>query len=183
MAKTGKPLLRAYLKTLSPADCREQVLELWDRFPAVRDYFMSRLSSEGPEEALKRAKTHIGREFSTEARTPRGDPAVARAVITEFRRSQVRPETNVEILLFYVETALEFAVTFGDDRAARSIARAFEDALALAEDAELIARFRTAIEDLISQYGDVAWGIGDHLREVWLQYEPREETGETGQRA
>src|SRR5688572_8290704 len=103
MKKVGKVALRAHLKTLPLPECREQILELWKRFPVVRDYFASRLSSDGADEVLERSMAKIRREFTMDTRSPRGDPAVARAVITEFRRSHVRPEANIQLLLFYVE--------------------------------------------------------------------------------
>lgn len=183
MGNTGRAVLRAHLKTLSPPECREQILELWERFPAVRDYFASRFGGDGAEDVLTRAKARISREFSTGTRSPRGDPAVGRAVITELRRSQVLPEARVEIMLFYVEAALEFAITFGDDRAVRSIAKTFEDALEVAQGADLVVGLRPGIDRLVAEYANVGWGLGDHLREVWLQYEPWNENDESDQRA
>lgn len=63
MAGSGKRVLREHLKSLSPAECRELVLELWNRFPEVRDYFESRFSPDQGRAVLERAKSKIAREF------------------------------------------------------------------------------------------------------------------------
>ena len=172
MARTGKAGLRSHLKSLPAGECRELVLELWDRFPAVKDYFASRFSPEGSQAVLAKTKTQIARQLSTSTLNPRGDPAVARRVIAEFRRSQVRPEATIELLLFYVDRALEFVRTYGDERPVNSIARTFSDALRLAGSEDLISKFQPEIARLV-EYGEpMGWGVGEHLRDEWLQYEP-----------
>lgn len=175
MPGTGKSSVRSHLKSLPAADCRELVLELWERFPAVRDYFAGRFSSAGSQAVLAKARAEIAREFSISARNPSGDPAVARRVIAEFRRSQVRPEATIELLLFHVEAALEFMTAFGDERPAKSIAKAFADALRLADSENLIARFQAEFARLAADAETIGWGVGEDMREQWLQYGP---TGE-----
>jgi hypothetical protein len=114
----------------------------------------------------------IEREFSTGTMNPRGNPSVARSTIAEFRRSQVRPEMVVELLLFYVQQGIEFVAAYGDDRPVRSIAAAFSDALVVAEKENLLLRFRAVIDQVVTLAENVPWGLGDDLSSEWLQFEP-----------
>jgi hypothetical protein len=172
MAKSGKGALRAYLRTLPEAAVREQVLELWDRFPTVRDYFASRFSAEGGAQVLERAKSKIASEFSTGKRNPSGKPAVARKIIAEFRCSQVRPEAVIDLLLFYVGEAIDFSETYGDEQPIRSIATSFSEALKLAEKEELINAFQDRFAEVVERSREVGWGLDDLLTSEWSQYEP-----------
>jgi hypothetical protein len=180
MKKSGKGALRKYLKTLPEEVCREQILELWDRFPAVRDYFSSRLAAGGGSEILYKAKAAIAREFSRVSSV--GRPAVARKIITDFRASHVRTEALIELLLFYVDVGVEYITGLGDDHPTSSVVTSFREALELASREDLIEVLQPQFEAVVGRARGAGWGLYELLDDEWAQYEPWDEDEGEGEK-
>jgi hypothetical protein len=78
----------------------------------------------------------------------------------------------VDLLLFYVDTGMEYVAYCGDDHPISSIVTSFAEALQLAADETLIEVLQPGFEAVVQRSRAVGWGLYEKLDDEWSQHEP-----------
>lgn len=107
----SKKAFRAYLKTTPKKELEAQLLLMYERFPAVKQYY-NFIFNPREEELVDSAKARIRKEyFPTNGRKPKARRSVAQRLIREFRTLEMEPFWVAEVMVFNLETAGEFERT------------------------------------------------------------------------
>lgn len=104
----SKNALKKYLKELDAAALREQVLDLYGRFPEVKTYY-DFVFNPREDKLLREAMQRISEEyFPRRRKKAKARRSVAHKYIKHFRTLGVDPVVLAELMAFNLETALRF---------------------------------------------------------------------------
>jgi hypothetical protein len=168
----SKTELRKFLARRSAQQLTQEILILHERFPAVREYFASRLKTELGAELFGKYTRKIDAEFSISARNPTGRPSKGRQFLREYRRAAVANEDVIEISLYYVAAVLTFMRSFGiqENTYFRTVESSFHEAAQLAAAHDLATSMAGAFEEVIGQAMETSEHLGGALRDVAGRY-------------
>ena len=175
MEKSPSPKIgsafREYLKNSARPQLERDLADLFKTFPDVREYYQTRLLSNGAEISLARAKAIISEEFYPKRGFGKARASVARNAIVSFSRVSPSSEALADLLLHHVEIGVEFTNDFGDIGEAfyQSIERSFERALALLTTEDLKQRFQQRCEAVVSDSDGIGWGFHDTLADLYYR--------------
>lgn len=104
----SKRALTKYLQSLGKADLEQQVLELYDKFKPVRDYY-GFVFNPKEDKLLEEARFKISKEyFPANGRKPKARRSVAKKLIKHFLTLELDPTLLSDLMLFNIETAIRF---------------------------------------------------------------------------
>ena len=104
----SKRALKKYLQELSSNALREQLLDLYERFPEVKTYY-DFVFNPREEKLLREAMERISEEyFPRRRKKARARRSVAHGYIRHFQTLGVDPQVLAELMAFNMETALRF---------------------------------------------------------------------------
>lgn len=105
----SKRALKKYLASLDTEALREQILDLYDRFPEVNTYYKF-VFNPNEEKLLREAADKIREEYFPQRRKKaKARRSVAKKCIRHFKTLGVDPSVLGELMAFNLETALEYA--------------------------------------------------------------------------
>lgn len=115
MAKPKLKDFKTYLDSLDEAEVREELFKLFGKLSQVQEFYAQELMSDTERKAmLEEYKAKIHKQFWTKGGNPRSPSnAEIRALISSFEKVSVFPTELIDLLLYQVETATEFANEFG----------------------------------------------------------------------
>ena len=104
----SKRALTKYLQSLKKADLETQVLELYEKFKPVRDYY-NFVFNPKEEKLIEDAKFKISKEyFPPTKRKPKARRSVAQKAIKHFKDLELDPSLLADLMLFNIEATLRF---------------------------------------------------------------------------
>jgi hypothetical protein len=104
----SKRALKKYLGELDRDALREQLMDLYDRFPEVKTYY-DFVFNPKEEKLLREAMGRIAEEYFPQRRKrARARRSVAQKYIRHFHTLGVDPQVLAEVMAFNVETALRY---------------------------------------------------------------------------
>ena len=132
--------LREYLAYMNRTELEQEVVELFKLYPNIKDYFTTRVSPGSEAELLAKYKKAVEKEFLSDKGPGQARLSVLNKAISEFKKASVSPKAVVELLIFYVEEAIEYVNALGlwDQPLYSNIYRVFEDCLKQISSNELI---------------------------------------------
>ncbi len=104
------------INEMTEAELREELLKLFNKLEQVQMFYAQDLmGKEDRKKILEECKTKIYKKFWTPSGNPRNNVSNAdiRKIISDFEKISAFPNEVVELLLYRVETATEFANSFG----------------------------------------------------------------------
>jgi Family of unknown function (DUF6155) len=116
MAKSKLPDLKKLIAEMSETELREEIIKLYTKLPQVKDYYNQDLMSEEErQEVLKGFKDKIYKQFWTSGGNPRGmvNNTTIKGIISDYEKIAVFPYDVVDLLIYRVEEASDFANQFG----------------------------------------------------------------------
>ncbi len=77
-----------------------------------------------------------------------------------------------DLMLFYVETGLEFINDFGDINESfySSLERTYVQALTLMSKNGLLEKFANRAEKVMTDTSDIGWGFHDYIAQVYIDF-------------
>lgn len=144
-----KPKLSDFKKLLAEMteeELRAELLKLFNKLEQVQMFYAQDLmGKEDRQKILEECKTKIYKKFWTPSGNPRNNVSNAdiRKIITDFEKISAFPHEVVDLLLYRVETATDFANQFGGmpDADYNASTTAFEKAIKLIVKHKLIDYF------------------------------------------
>ena len=104
----SKRAFKKYIAELPKEALEEQLLDVYERFGAVKTYYDFAFNPK-EEKLLNEAKTKIRNEyFPLKRRRPRARRSVAQNYIRHFRTLGMESSLIADLMLFNLETALDF---------------------------------------------------------------------------
>ncbi len=104
----SKRALKAYLLELPKKELEEQLLDLYNRFPAVKEYY-NFVFNPKEDKLMQEAKTKISNEyFPIKRRRPKMRRSVAHKFIKNFINLGVEPMLIADLMCYNIEIAQTF---------------------------------------------------------------------------
>jgi hypothetical protein len=164
--------LKDYLSGRSRDELIADISVLFGRFAAVKEYYEVKLTPEGLQRSCAKYKEIISNEFFPKRGFGKARLSVAKKAITDFGKVSSSPEYMADLLLYFVETGIEYTSTYGDIDEAfyRSLVGMYSRALELIFDNKLAREFSDRCESIIASTVDIGWLLNENLSEIHAQY-------------
>lgn len=165
----GKRELRNFLDGLSKEELVEQAVQLFTEFVAVREYFEMRLGPADDSETVRRKyKRVIDDQFYPTRGEPRLSLVAIRKAPRDYRKVARSIEGVVDLMLYYVETAVAFAQDYGymDESLARSLTLVFRDALDGVLKGGLEAELAPRCREIVASSSGLGWCLPETLEDL-----------------
>ena len=169
--------LKKFLKTLTKDELINHIVELDKKFKPVQEYYRLVVNND-VSGAVEKAKKEIENEFYPVRGLPKMRLSVARKAVTDAKKLNLPPEAMADLMLFYVETGVEFTNDYGDINESfySSMESMFLKALEFLEKENLLTQFENRAFKIIHNTVDTGWGFHDTLSDYYYQFYRFEDT-------
>ena len=142
----SKRALKKYLAELPKTDLEEQMMDLYLRFPVVKEYY-DFVFNPKEEKLIQQAKAKISNEyFPLNRRRPKARRSTAQKFIKHFIKLGVDPHLIADLMLFNLEVAQTFEVEKNvPDAFYKSMLNSFDEAVRFISLNGLIADFKNRL--------------------------------------
>ena len=92
--------------------------------------------------------------------------------ITDFRKLTTSSDSVADLMLFYVETGVNFTIDFGDidENFYLSLERTFVQALTLARKENCLDKYDDRASKVVRDTKNIGWGFHEYLTEVYYEF-------------
>ncbi|MCL5244353.1 DUF6155 family protein [Cellulophaga sp. 20_2_10] len=158
----SKRALKKYLSELKKRELEEQLLSLYEKFPAVKAYY-SFVFNPKEEKLVQEAKLKIGNEyFPVKRKRPRARRSVAQKYIKNFLLLGVDAPLVADVMLYNIEIAQEFAQHKNvPDAFYKSMLNSFEQAVQYIAVNSILPEFKNRIVLIYTETQDKNWMYAD----------------------
>jgi Family of unknown function (DUF6155) len=96
----------------------------------------------------------------------------AKKVISEFKKLGTSTKSQADLMLFYVETGVEFTNTYGDidEGFYYSMESVFHQSLKLMHKGNILNVFKTRAEKILKDTENIGWGFHDSLSDSFSEF-------------
>jgi hypothetical protein len=173
MAKPKLTDFKKYLAALDEAEVRDEMLKLFTKLPQVQEFYAQELMSDAERKAmLEDYKKKIYNQFWTRTGNPRNPSNVElRTLLTNFQKVSVFPSEVIDLFLYRVEMATEFANDFGgmSDADYNASISAFKKAIEMMVEHKLGDQFRIRCEALF-RLDNLDYWYTEELEDLYNEY-------------
>ncbi|MBN1312729.1 MAG: hypothetical protein JXB30_15040 [Anaerolineae bacterium] len=172
MAKLTPKQLEKHLKARSHDDLVIDILELFKRIDAVKDFYQLRLSGGPDEDVLERYKAQIKKEFFPARGYGQARLSIAKKPVSEYGKVAYSAQGQVDLMLYYVEMGVKYTNAYGDINEAfySSMESMFDRACKLITKEGLVKTFADRCVQIVRDTGNIGWGFHDTLSEIYDEY-------------
>ena len=170
MAKLSKRSLRQHLAERSQEELVAELVALYDRFDAVKDYYQAQLSGDD-EEVRAKYKAIVEREFTPTRGFPQMRLSVARKAVTDYQKVSGSLEGRVDLMLAYVEAGVRCTNTYGDlhEQFYSSMESMYKSAVDLIVEHKLQPSYERRCWQIIHDTRNIGWGFHDALSNIYSE--------------
>jgi len=170
MAKITKRTLRQHLAGRSADELTDDILALFDRFPAVKDYYQAQLSDDD-EEVRAKYKALVVREFTPERGFPQLRLSVARKAIADYQKVSGSLAGRIDLMLAYVEAGVRCTNTYGDlyEQFYLSMESMYKSAVDLVTEHKLQSTYEPRCWQIVQDTRNIGWGFHDELSLIYSE--------------
>ncbi|WP_243345353.1 DUF6155 family protein [Parabacteroides sp. FAFU027] len=169
----SKASLKKELIKLTKEQLVEQILDLYDKNKAVKEFYEFYLNPRNEKELAEKYKKLIRKEFNVESPEQAGlKYSVAKRAIADFKDLQPSPEALADVMLTLPECACEFTSRYGDmDEAFYTGAyNNFFEALKFMAKHNILQDFRIRVEDCVKWASSCGYGFADGIADLFYEY-------------
>jgi hypothetical protein len=97
--------------------------------------------------------------------------------ISDFKKLETSADSRIDLMLFYVETGVNFTNDFGDINEAfyKSLETTFVDSLNLMNNENLLDKFEERVGKVVVNTNGIGWGFHDYMMQMWIEFYPTED--------
>jgi hypothetical protein len=178
MKKSTTRELNKYLKELSKQELEKEIKSLYNKFDQVKKYYQIELS-DNTSEIVDQYRQKIFQEYFPSKGFGKARNSVSRKVITDFKKISVFKKDVVELLIFRVNTMLNFTEEYGDmdEPFYNSMESSFNEACKIVKLEKLETEYLAVLQDIISRSSGIGWGLNEGMRYIIYQYFDQEISG------
>lgn len=170
MSKVKLSDFKKYLATMGEKELRNELIKLFNEVKQVKEvYAQHLLSKEDKQKILEDYKKQIEKEFWTPSGNPRTpNNTKIRTLINNFEKLSDNPSDVIELLLYRVLTATEFANMFGGapDAVYNASQNAFKKAIDLIYEHQLLEKFKDQCLALF-EFNNLDYWYTECLEEIY----------------
>lgn len=155
----SKRQLTEFLKELNNRELKEQVIDLYQRFKDVKEFYDFSFNP-NEEERLRLAKTKIGQEYFPEkGKKVKKRRSVAQKHIKKLQQLEANPVIIADIMLYAIEVAQIYTAENAINQLAfyKSMLSSFQTALKWIDQNGLTMDFKDRIEHIIEESKEQKW--------------------------
>ena len=154
----SKRALQKYLAELKKKELEEQLLDLYQRFPLVKEYY-DFVFNPKEDKLIQQAKTKISNEyFPVKRRRPKARRSVAQKFIKHFNKLGVEPHLMADLMLYNLEIAQSFEMDRNvQDAFYKSMANSFIEAVQFISVNGLLPDFKERIARVYTLTQEQDW--------------------------
>ncbi len=158
----SKRKLKKYLSELKKDALEEQLLDLYERFPLVKEYY-DFIFNPKEDKLVQEAKTKISNEyFPVKRRRPKARRSVAQKFIKHFLKLGVEPHLVADIMLYNLEVAQLFAKEKNvPDAFYKSMLNSFAEAVQFISINSLLPDFKQRIVKIYTETQEQNWQFSE----------------------
>ena len=166
----SKKALKKYLQSLDAEALREQLLDLYGRFPEVKTYYDFVFNPQ-EEKLLGEAMERISEEyFPRRRKKAKARRSVAHRYIRHFRTLGVDPTVLAELMAFNLETARRYEATRNcPGTFYRSMQKSFREWVAYLVHHGIYGEYRDRITAFVNDVEKAGWPTHQQYRELLEQ--------------
>jgi len=163
--------LKLYLKTLSEEELIKHIVELDKKFKPVQEVHQLLIDKDSSL-MVQKYKQAIENEFYPVRGLPKMRLSEARKAISDAKKLGLPPEIMAELMLFYVETGVQFTCDYGDidEPFYNSMESMYLKVLKYMADERLLSDFKFRAKDLVDKTVNIGWGFHDTLGDYYFQF-------------
>ena len=169
----SKAKLKKELNNLTKEQLMEQILDLYDKNKAVKEFYDFYLNPVNEKELVEKYKKLIRKEFNVE-RPERGSEkfSVAKKAIADFKSLQPSPEALADVMLYLPESACELTYCYGDysEQFYDSTYNNYKAALEFMAKNKLLDEFKLRAEQCVEWASPCGYGFADDIAGVFYDY-------------
>ena len=154
----SKRALKKYLTELPKKDLEEQLLDLYLRFPMVKEYY-DFVFNPKEEKLMGQAKAKISNEyFPLRRRKPKARRSIAQKIIKHYIKLGVDPHLIADLMLFNLEIAQTFESEKNvPDAFYKSMLNSFDEAVRFISLNGLVADFKDRLAKIYTHTQERNW--------------------------
>jgi len=154
----SKRALQKYIKELKKKELENQLLDLYLRFPVVKEYY-DFVFNPKEDKLVQTAKTKISNEyFPLKRKRPKARRSVAQKLIKHFNKLGVEPHLIADVMLFNLEIAQSYSFERNvPDSFFKSMSNSFTEAVHFVAVNGLLADFKNRILKIYTTTQDENW--------------------------
>lgn len=160
----SKRALQKYLADLKKKALEEQILDLYQRFPLVKEYY-DFVFNPKEDKLIQEAKTKISNEyFPLKRKRPKARRSVAQKYIKHYNKLGVEPHLVADVMLFNLEIAQSFSADRNvPDAFYKSMANSFKEAVQFISVNGLLSDFKERIIRIYRTTEEQNWLFEDEF--------------------
>lgn len=165
------PNLKKLLNSFSKEKLIKHIIELDKKYKPVQEYHQMFVNND-VSGAFDKAKKIIENEFFPARGLPKMRLSVARKAVSDAKKMGLPPETMADLMLFYVETGVQFTADFGDidEPFYNSMECMYLKVLEYLDSTGLLPEFENRARFIVDKTVDMGWGFHDTLGDYFYQY-------------
>jgi hypothetical protein len=163
--------LKNYLQNSSKQNLADDILELFKKFPKVKEFYQSKLTG-GDLELRDKYKKIIKNEFFPDRGFGKMRLSMARKAISDFRKLSSNNHLIADLMIYYVEMGVDFTLEYSDidEPFYNSMESMYETAAKFVIDSKIEDDYLPRFQKIVSDTSDMGWGFHDMLGELYHQY-------------
>jgi len=164
--------LKIYLNSLDEKTLKEEIIELFKLYPAVKEYFSLKICPDHENELLDKYKKVVKNEFFPDRGFGKLRYSVMKKAVSDFKKIAKLPVNIAELMVFYVENGVAFTNTFGDidKRFYNNILDMYESALEYIVAKNLQKSYQTRLKGIVEEGNGIGWGFSDALTDLYYSF-------------
>jgi hypothetical protein len=169
----SKPTLKKELLKLTKEQLVEQILDLYDKNKAVKEFYDFYLNPHNEKELVVKYKKLIRKEFNVEKPERSTEKfSVAKKVISEFKSLRPTPEALADVMLYLPESACELTYRYGDfsEQFYDSSYNNYKAALVFMWKNNLLDEFKLRAEQCVKWASPCGYGFADDIAGVFYEF-------------
>lgn len=169
----SKPALKKELQKLSKEQLVEQILDLYDKNKAVKEFYNFYLNPRKEQDLAEKYKKIIQKEFGVINPERAGlKYSVAKRAIADFKGLSPSPEALADVMLTLPEAACEFTYDYGDmtESFYNGAVNNYIAALQYISTNGLLEKFKLRAKQCVRWASPCGYGFADEIDSVYSEY-------------
>ena len=164
--------LRKHLKESGQDLLIKDIVDLYQKSEFVEDYYITKYNADNSLTVLIKYKEIIEHEFFPIHGDGKARLSVAKKAITEFKKISNDKTATAELMIFYVETGVQYTDCYGDinEPFYLSMEGMYKRALDFIVKNSLEDKFQDRCLKIVNDTVNMGWGFHDELCESYYAY-------------
>lgn len=166
----SKAQLKKHLIKLTKEQVIDVVMELYEARKEAKEYLDFYINP-NDDTKLEEYKKIIYNEFYPNLGEPKCRFSVCRKAISDFKKLKPSPSCIADLMLFYIETGVNFTAEYGDmwEQYYTALENNFDKAMEFIYKNSYLEELRPRIEKMLKISEECGWGFPDTLYDLYFQ--------------